>query len=70
MRRHRFDAATTIGGDGKFRILAVTSGAVTVQDDPSQQPLGVGETMLLPASLPLLDLTPDGETELLEIFVP
>jgi len=70
MRRHRLNEATTIGGDGKFRILAVTAGAVAVQDDPSGRPLGLGETMLLPASLPLLDLTPEGDVEMLEIFVP
>ena len=69
MRRHRFSNQTTIGGDGKFRILAVIAGEVVVQDDPSKQPLGLGETMLLPASLPLLDLTPKGDVELLEIFV-
>jgi mannose-6-phosphate isomerase len=70
MRRHRISEATTIGGDGKFRILAVTEGALEVQDDPSGLPLALGQTMLLPASLPVLDLTPKGAVELLEIFVP
>ncbi len=75
MRRHRFDSPKTIGGDGKFRILAVTAGAVVVQGDPSNQPLSHGQTMLLPANQPLLDLTPQdpsqhGKTEVLEIFVP
>jgi len=70
MRRHRFIESTTIGGDGKFRILAVTAGQLNVQGDPSGQPLGVGQTMLIPASLPVLDLTPAGDVEMLEIFVP
>lgn len=70
MRRHRLSTPTTIGGDGKFRILAVTSGELNVQGDPSCQPLGVGQTMLIPASLPVLDLTPEGDVEMLEIFVP
>lgn len=72
MRRHRIAEPTTIGGDGKFRILAVTGGTLKVQHDPSDQPLGVGQTMLLPAGLPLLDLVPagDSDTEMLEIFMP
>lgn len=72
MRRHRIAQPTTIGGDGKFRILAMTGGALSVQDDPADQPLGLGQTMLLPAGLPLLDLEPAGDrdAEMLEIFVP
>ena len=70
MRRHRFGDPCTIGGDGKFRILAVIAGALAVESDPSDQPLGLGQTMLLPASLPLLDLKPEGNVEMLEIFVP
>lgn len=70
MRRHRFSEPATIGGDGKFRILAVTGGALEVQNDPSEQPLALGQTMLIPASMPVLDLTPSGEVEVLEIFVP
>lgn len=70
MHRHRFGGAKAIGGDGKFRILALTAGKLSVQVDPSGRPLELGETMLLPASMPLLDLTPEGEVEMLEIFVP
>ena len=70
MRRHRLSASTTIGGDGKVRILAVIEGSLEVQNDPSGQPLDLGQTMLLPASLPVLDLTPRDTVEMLEIFVP
>jgi mannose-6-phosphate isomerase len=70
MRRHRLEQPATIGGDGKFRILAVIAGAVKVQDDPAEKPLGMGETMLLPAGLPLMDWAPQGTAEVLEIFVP
>ena len=49
---------TIIAGDGQFHILAVTAGEVTMEADPSNQPLEFGQTALLPASLPELVLTP------------
>jgi mannose-6-phosphate isomerase len=55
-----------IGGDGQFRLLAITAGELTIDGDPSNQPLKFGQTALLPASLPELTMTPgSGGVELL-----
>lgn len=64
------DQEIKIGGDGRFRILAVLNGNLTVSSDPSGQVLTAGQTILLPASLPESRLTPNGTAEFLEIFVP
>lgn len=60
-----------IGGNGRFRILAITKGSVEISGDPSGRRLNVGETSLIPACLGSVDLQPgpDG-VELLEITVP
>jgi mannose-6-phosphate isomerase len=60
-----------VGGDGRFRILAVTAGSVEMSGDPSGLPLKLGETSLVPACLGPVELSPGPHgVELLEIFVP
>ena len=69
-RRYSLGDKVTVGGDGKFRIIAVTSGSLMVQNDPSESPLAKAQTALLPASLAATALTAQGgETEFLEILV-
>ena len=71
MKRGKFDAPVSIGGDGRFRIVAVTQGELTLADDPSGQPMKLSDTTLLPACLGPTTLTPgQGGAEVLEIFVP
>ena len=71
MSRGTTDRPLKLGGDGKFRIVAVTSGAITVENDPSGLPLSIGETVLLPAALGPIEFTPVSDAcELLEIHVP
>lgn len=70
MNRGTISEPQSIGGDGKFRILAVTSGEMTVEGDPSGAAMSLSDTMLLPACLGPATLTPNGEAEVLEIFVP
>lgn len=43
------DACPTIGGDGRFHILAVLEGEMRLSGDPSAHPLRKGETALVPA---------------------
>jgi len=69
IRRHRTDATIEVGGDGRFRILTLISGSLNVADDPAEKPLGRAETVLLPACLDATTITPNGEVELLEIWV-
>ncbi len=60
-----------IGGDNRFHILAVIDGAVTVSGDPTDRPLGRGETMLLPASVGSVTLEPQPpRAVLLNIYLP
>jgi mannose-6-phosphate isomerase len=40
------------GGDDRFRIVTVLEGSLTIAGDPAARPLGKGEAMLLPATLP------------------
>jgi len=70
---NKISAATAfeLGGDGRFRILAVTGGSVRVSEDASPEELRLGETILLPASLPPMSLAPARHgVELLEIYLP
>ena len=71
MNRGKLNQPSRIGGDGRFRILALTSGSVSIAGDPSGQPMEIGETSLLPACLDPTELTPGPNgVELLEIYVP
>lgn len=71
MDQFRLNRPTRIGGDGRLRILAVTSGAMRVEGEPSEQPLEIGATVLLPACLQGTNLLPAGDgAEFLEISVP
>lgn len=72
IKRHRLPARsiTSVGGDGRFRIVAVTGGAIKLADDPSGEEMGLAETALLPAALEATGIKADGEAEMLEIFVP
>ena len=60
----------TTCGDGKFRILAVIGGSMSVQNDPSESPLKLGDTTLLPACSDATEISvgEDG-VELLEITI-
>ena len=67
--RHRTDSPINIGGNGRFRILTLISGSLNIAGDPADSPLRRAETVLLPACLNATEVTPDGETEFLEIWV-
>ena len=71
MKRGKFDSPVSIDGDGRFRILAVTEGEMTVAGDPSGTAMKLSDTTLLPACLGPTKLTPrQGGVEVLEIIVP
>ena len=60
----------TTCGDGQLRIMAVIGGSMSIQNDPSQSPLKLGDTTLLPACLDATEISigEDG-VELLEITI-
>lgn len=69
--RVSFDQPYSISGDDSFHLLAVLEGNVTIEGDPSGQPLSRGETMLVPASCGKLLATPLGSpATLLDIHWP
>ncbi|HZL91946.1 MAG TPA: class I mannose-6-phosphate isomerase, partial [Pirellulaceae bacterium] len=63
------EARPTIGGDGRFHIIAVLEGGIRLVGDPSGQSLHKGETALLPAAL-TASLDFEDETVLLEAYLP
>ncbi|MEM9942162.1 MAG: type I phosphomannose isomerase catalytic subunit [Planctomycetota bacterium] len=71
MLRGKITEEDYFGGDGRFRILAVTEGELMLEGDPSGQPLVFGQTTLIPACLAPVKLTPLSEnSEVLEILIP
>ena len=68
--RCTLDSARTIGGDGRFHLLVGIAGSTAVENDPSNEPLKLGQTCLLPAAAGAIELTPQGETVLLDIYLP
>lgn len=60
----------TIGGDDRFHIVAVIEGCVDVSSDPSEQPLRLGQTTLVPAAAGAVTLTPQTPSVLLDMYLP
>jgi mannose-6-phosphate isomerase len=60
----------SVGGDDRFRILAVTRGSAIVENDPSGLPLALGQTMLLPAAIGRTGVSTNGACDFLEIYIP
>ena len=69
LERWEFDSPQSLPGDNRCRILAVLSGSVMLAGDPAG-PLGKGDTALVPASVGLVEMTPQGRTVLLSIHLP
>lgn len=69
IRRHRISAETIVGGDGKFRIVTVISGSLQIDRDPSDKPLGMAETALLPACMDTTKLVASEDVAFLEILI-
>lgn len=60
----------SIGGDGRFHILAVLAGKVFLEGDLSHQPLTCGQTAVLPAVVASRNLVPQGAAVLLDMYLP
>jgi mannose-6-phosphate isomerase len=70
--RWQFRSPQGAGGDDRCHIITILEGEVRVQDDPSESTLGIGQTVLLPASAGRVELAPEGETAclLLDAYLP
>jgi len=70
--RWEFSSPQTAGGDGRCHIVTVLRGSIGVEGDPSGQRLRRGRTVLLPAAVGPVELTPsDGQPAvLLDAYLP
>ena len=68
--RWTFNEPKPLADDGGCHLVAVLSGSVAVESDPSERPLAKGHTMLVPASSGQLTLTPCEPTILLDMCLP
>jgi len=68
--RWRFDSTEAFPDDDRFHILSVVQGSVEVTGDPSEQPLRLGGTMLLPAQRGGVELRASDETIILDAYLP
>jgi mannose-6-phosphate isomerase len=57
--RWELSSPQTAGGDQRCHILSVLRGSVTVEHDPSDRPLERGRTVLLPAAMGPVRLSPE-----------
>ncbi len=70
LQRRRFTEPQTVGGDDRCHILTVVEGSVRVAGEPSAESLAAGATVLLPASLGPVELTPESHVLLFDSHLP
>lgn len=68
--RWNLERPQAIGGDERFHIVSVLRGSVQVAGDTLGEPLRVGQTMLVPASIGPVGLTPSPQAQLLDMYLP
>ncbi|MCE5268598.1 MAG: class I mannose-6-phosphate isomerase [Planctomycetaceae bacterium] len=68
--RWQFDSPLSAGGDDRCHIITVLQGAVQIEGDPAGSGLPRGQTALLPAELGAVQLRPQGNTVLLDGYLP
>lgn len=71
MDRIEMRAARMVGESARCHILLVLEGEVRVAGDPSQQALKAGETVLLPASVGPVEVSPcSPSASILDVYLP
>ena len=68
--RWQSQATVQVGGDDRFHIIAVLEGSLVVTNDPAEQPLGLGQTMLIPAASETCELQPQTPSVWLDMYLP
>ncbi len=68
--RWRFDSPQMTENDNRCHLISVLSGAVQIEGDPANTVLSRGGTVLLPACLGSVQLTPQGNAVLLDAYLP
>lgn len=59
-----------VGGDDRFHLLVPLAGAITVAGDTSGKTLKLGQTCLVPAAAGAVEIAPEGDTVVLDIYLP
>lgn len=67
LNRIRLSGKRSFSTDGSFKILVVTEGTVSIDNDPVDSPLQRGDTCLIPAEMTSFDLCVDQASEVLWI---
>lgn len=70
IRRHQLDSAVTFAPEVGFRILMLLAGTGALTTDETSWSLVKGNTVLIPASCPAVQITPEDPITLLEVSVP
>ena len=70
MDRWRLTEPLEFSCDGRCHIISVLEGELTIEGDPTGEPVSFAQTALLPADLESVRLIPDGEVTLLDAFLP
>jgi mannose-6-phosphate isomerase len=68
--RRAFSSPRRLGGDGRFHVLSVLDGSLVIEGDPTGRPLARGQSVLLPAALGSVQLTPLPRAVLLDACLP
>ncbi len=68
--RWMFDQPVNLACNGCCHIISVLAGEVSVEGDAEPGPAGLGQTLLLPAGLESVTLTPHGEVVMLDAYLP
>ncbi len=68
--RWKFSEAVELNCGGACHIISVLQGELEVAGDAADQPARLGQTLLIPASLERVTLTPHGEVIMLDAYLP
>ena len=68
--RWRVDQPERLGGENQFHVISVVEGELDVAGDPLGRPLRRGDSMLLPAALGAVAISPCQPTVLLDAYLP
>jgi len=60
----------SLAGDGRCHLVSVLAGSVAVAGDAAEGPLGLGQTILLPAALAPVAAVPKENATLLDVTLP
>ena len=67
LQRVKLKADREFSTGGSFRILAVTDGKLSIEGDPSSEPMTRGSTCLIPAGMPSFGVRVNSDTEFLMV---